>query len=314
MAFASVNGAIAGASDDQMPDDEQEPLLLMDLPPDALHAIARQLVCVGPHAATTAKDRFVACDAEEKLFNSNADGHKSPPPRRCSGWACALTSLSAVQHMTTLCTGLRSTLLADEVLWSMLRRRRRDVLAASAPLASLPRLTPDAVSASLCSAHIVPHGTPLSMPLSDAIEIETWQASEEQASHCRRRALSNARTHPTHPNPLGARVAVRARRTGRRPRVAGQPPRAQRGAGRAEAASCDLSPAEVQGHRVEVGGPGRGPRVSMGLVTAIARGRVASAAGGGPLPTPTPSPSPSPTPNPTPTPTPTPNPNPNPDP
>ena len=182
MASASVNGAIAGACDDQMPDDEQEPLLLMDLPPDALHAIARQLVCVGPREF------------------SSADGHKSPPPRRCSGWACALTSLSAVQHMTTLCSGLRSTLLADEVLWSMLRRRRSDVLAASAPLASLPRLTPDAVSASLCSAHIVPHGTPLSMPLSDAIEIETWQASEEQASHCRRsRSLTHARTPPTPP-------------------------------------------------------------------------------------------------------------------
>ena len=242
MARACVNGAIAGAgaSDDQMPDDEQEPLLLMDLPPDLLHAIARQLVCGGPRevihqdsfgqlsfgdacAVADALTQAVldACDAEEKLFNSNPDGHKSPHPRRCSGWACALTSLSALEHMTTLCTGLRSTLLADEVLWSMLRRRRRDVLAASAPLASLPRLTPDAVSASLCSAHIVPHGTPLSMPLSDAIEIETWQATEEQASHCRRRALSNARTHPTHPNPLGARVAVRARRTGRRPRVAG---------------------------------------------------------------------------------------------
>ena len=114
-----------------------------------------------------------ACDGEEKL-NGNAD-----PPRRCSGWASALTSLRAVKHMTMLCTGLRSTLLGDELLWSMLRRRRSDALAASAPLASLPRLTPDA---RVCSAHIVPHGTPavLSMPLSDAVEIETWQAIEEQ--------------------------------------------------------------------------------------------------------------------------------------
>ena len=178
--------------------DEQEPLLLVDLPADGIHAIARQLVSVGAcnvthegtiqHMSNTELMPVSdARDGEEKL-HGNAD------PRRCSGWASALTSLRAVKHMTMLCTGLRSTLLGDELLWSMLRRRRSDVLAASAPLASLPRLTPDA---RVCSAHIVPHGTPavLSMPLSDAVEIETWQAIEEQARHGRRRARSNARTH-----------------------------------------------------------------------------------------------------------------------
>ena len=249
--LSAMNAAFAGASDDigdQMPDDEQEPLLLMDLPPDALHAIARQLVCMQadvhtdpfPHLSdahlsddeVTAEARSVlkACEAYEKLHR-NADGHESSArevPHRCSGWACGLTSLCAVKHMTMLCTGLRSTLLADEVLWSMLRRRRGDVLTNSAPLSSLPRLTPDAVAASMCSAHIVPHGTPLSMPLSDAVEIETWQATEEQARHCRR-ARTHARSHPlilnppTH-QPSGARVAVRARRAGRGPRVAGEPP------------------------------------------------------------------------------------------
>lgn len=158
----------------QPADDEQEPLLLVDLPADGIHAIARQLVGACNVSNT---ELMPVSDGEE---NGNAD------PRRCSGWASALTSLRAIKHMTMLCTGLRSTLLADELLWSMLRRRRSDVLAASAPLASLPRLTPDA---RVCSAHIMPPGTPLSMPLSDAVEIETWQAIEEQARHGHRRAL-----------------------------------------------------------------------------------------------------------------------------
>jgi len=173
-------------------DGEQE-LLLTDLPPDALHAIARQLVCVQPH--------------------------------RCSAWASALTSLIAVQHLTTLCTILRSALLADEVMWSMLISQRDlhwdkgrhlcgvaeaagaaaessrgkgraesrllcqrvwalGMWGYSSTLASLPRLTPDTDAASVCSANVVHHGTPLSMPLSmplsDAVEIETWERTAEQ--------------------------------------------------------------------------------------------------------------------------------------
>ena len=163
--------------------DEQEPLLLVDLPADGIHAIARQLVSVG------------ACNVtHEGTIQHMSNIELMPVSDARDGWASALTSLRAVKHMTMLCTGLRSTLLGDELLWSMLRRRRSDVLAASAPLASLPRLTPDA---RVCSAHIVPHGTPavLSMPLSDAVEIETWQAIEEQARHGHRRARSDARTH-----------------------------------------------------------------------------------------------------------------------
>ena len=209
--------------------DEQEPLLLVDLPADGIHAIARQLVSVG------------ACNVtHEGTIQHMSNIELMPASDARDGWASALTSLRAVKHMTMLCTGLRSTLLGDELLWSMLRRRRSDVLTASAPLASLPRLTPDA---RVCSAHIVPHGTPavLSMPLSDAVEIETWQAIEEQARHGHRRARSNARTHararilplaspPTH-NPPTPRCARGCSGTSHRPRASSgwfTPPRAAR--------------------------------------------------------------------------------------
>ena len=190
----------AATADDVLPSGEQigsdgaEELVLTNLPPDTLHAIARQLVCVRPHRCAT----------------------------------CALTSLRAVKHLTTLCTALRSALLADEVLWSLLltqreehwaKRRPRRVRsadtavtaedaedaeaaeaaeaiaaaescrvrcgrvwgAAGALLASLPRLAPDPAAASLCSGVAASSLAPQSMPLSDAVEIERWQRAEEQA-------------------------------------------------------------------------------------------------------------------------------------
>ena len=210
--------------------DEQEPLLLVDLPADGIHAIARQLVSVGACHVT-----------HEGTIQHMSNIELMPVSDARDGWASALTSLRAVKHMTMLCTGLRSTLLGDELLWSMLRRRRSDVLAASAPLASLPRLTPDA---RVCSAHIVPHGTPavLSMPLSDAVEIETWQAIEEQAhamaigaralTHARTLALASFHSHPPPtPHPPTPRCARGCSGTSHRPRASSgwfTPPRAAR--------------------------------------------------------------------------------------
>ena len=162
---------------------DNEQLRFLDLPLDALQAIARQLVC---------------------------DGERE---HRCC--ASALAALQAVQHLCTTCAALNATCSSDELLWNSLLAQRRELSStrcnihrseqypglcelpstisssqtalgrlradALAALDALPKLTPDPSAAYLCSRGMAlsPCSTiSLSMPTSNAVEIEKWQDVE----------------------------------------------------------------------------------------------------------------------------------------
>ena len=163
---------------------DNEHLRFLDLPLDVLQAIARQLVC----------------DSERE--------------HRCC--ASALAALQAVQHLCTTCAALNATCSSDELLWNSLLAQRRELSStrcnihrseqypglcevpstassssrtalgrlradALAALDALPKLTPDPSAAYLCSRGMAlsPCSTiSLSMPTSNAVEIEKWQDVE----------------------------------------------------------------------------------------------------------------------------------------